>query len=176
MFAKRTAAALILGTVIFAAPPAFAEDAAPAAPAAPAAMSPAADAATDQILNAMGIKRTLELIIPGMMTEFEQNVATTRPDLREPLRQTLQGIKPEFDKQAMGVYIQAKALLASLMSEKELVDVAAFFTSPTGQKLLATQPLFFQKFNELMVGWRQQVSSDIVTQARAEMKKNGHDF
>lgn len=176
MFAKRTAAALILGTVFFAVPPAFAQDAAPAAPAAPAAMSPAADAATDQILNAMGIKRTLELIIPGMMTEFEQNVATTRPDLREPLRQTLQGIKPEFDKQALGVYVQAKALLGSMMSEKELVEVATFFTSPTGQKLLATQPVFFQKFNELMASWRQQVSSDIVTQARAEMKKNGHDF
>jgi uncharacterized protein len=176
MFAKRTAAALILGTMFFAAPPTFAEDAAPAAPAAPAAMSPAADAATEQILTAMGIKRTLELIIPSMMTEFEQNVATTRPELRDPLRQTLQGIKPAFDKQALGTYVQAKALLGSMMSEKELVEVAAFFTSPTGQKLLATQPVFFQKFNELMAAWRQQVSSDIVTQARAEMKKNGHEF
>lgn len=173
MFAKRTAAALVLATVFFAAPASIAQTTAPAAP---VAMSPAADAAADQILNAMGIKRTLEVIIPSMMTEFEQNVATTRPDLREPLRQTLQGIKPEFDKQAIDVYAQAKALLGSLMSEKELVDVATFFTSPTGQKLLVTQPVFFQKFNELMAGWRQQASSDIVTQARAEMKKNGHDF
>lgn len=174
MFATRTVSALFVGAALFAAAPAPAAET--AVTAAPAAISAAADQAADQILSAMGIKRTLELIIPTMMSEFEQNVATTRPDLRDPLRQTLQSIKPDYDKQALDVYNQAKALLASMMTEKELVDTSVFFTSPTGKKFLAAEPVFFQRFNDLMAPWRQKVSTDIVAQARAELKKKGLDF
>lgn len=173
MFARRTVSALIVSAALFAAFPAVAAEA--VAPA-PAGVSAAADAASDQILSAMGIKRTLELIIPSMMTEFEQNVATTRPDLREPLRQTLQTMKPTYDKQALDIYVQAKGLLASMMTEKELVDASSFFTSASGRKFLEAEPLFFQKFNDLMAPWRQNVSTDIVTQARAELKKKGLEF
>ena len=42
--------------------------------AAPAAPSPAAIAAADTILGDIGIKQTIALVVPGMLTELETNV------------------------------------------------------------------------------------------------------
>ena len=173
MSARRILAGLLLGGALLADPAARAGDAAPAIPPPP---SPAAGAAADQLLIAMGVKESIAKTVPTMMVEFEQNVATTRPEIRQSLRETLSAIKPEFDTSAQQTYGKVEALLALSMSEKELVDVAAFFNSPTGKKYLAIQPLFFERLQDLIGPWRQELSTDIVTKAREAMKKKGVDF
>ena len=64
------------------------------------APSPAALAAADQLLNDIGVKESIAMIVPTMMTEFERNITTTSPEIRGSLRETLTAIKPEFDKTA----------------------------------------------------------------------------
>jgi len=176
MLARRTLSALILGCAVLAGPAAHAADSpSPVASAVPPP-SPAAVAAADQLLTAMGVKETIATTVPTMMSELERNVATTRPEIRDSLRATLIAIKPEFDTSAQQTYGKAEALLALAMTEKELEDVAAFFASPTGKKYLAIQPAFFQKLQDMLVPWRDDLSSEIVAKARDEMKKKGVDF
>ena len=186
MFSRRTLAALLLAGAVVAGPAAYAGDATPAAtpksaaPAAtsdiPAPPSPAAVKAADQLLTAMGVKENIAKTVPTMMTEFERNITTTRPEIRDSLRETLLAIKPEFDNSAKMTYEKAEALLALAMPEKELEDVAAFFTSPTGKNFLAIQPIFLQRLQDVLDPWRQGLSTDIVAKAREEMKKKGVDF
>jgi hypothetical protein len=147
-----------------------------AAPASPAEPSPGALAAADSILTDMGVKRTLSLVVPGMLSELERNVTTTRPDIRAQLREVLRAIQPEFDKNAKDMYDKAMALMVTMLSEKEIEEVAMFFKSPAGQKYLAAEPQFMQRFSDLVGPWREQMSGDIVTRARQEMKKKGIDF
>ncbi len=180
MFLGRSVAALLVAGATLAPLAAFAGDAtAPAAPPAaaiPAPPSPAAVAAADQLLIIMGVKENVAKTVPTMMSEFERNVATSRPDLRDSLREALNTIKPEFDKSAQQTYTKVEALLALAMSEKELLDVAAFFNSPTGKKYLAMQPIFIDKLQDVLGPWRQSLSTDIVAKAREQMKKMGVDF
>ncbi len=177
MSAARTAMRFLLPAILLASGGALAAEVVqPAAPATPAAPSPAALAAADTILDDMGVKATLALVVPGMMTELERNVTNTRPEIKVSLRETLKAIQPEFDKSAKDMYGQAETLLATMMSDKEIEDAAAFFSSPVGKKYLATEPVFFQKFSALAEPWRQQLSTDILTKARQEMKKKGVDF
>jgi len=185
MFASRTLSALTLAAGLLAGATAFAGDApAPAAPAAPAAgastnvapPSAAAIAAADKLLIAMGVKETIARTVPTMMSELERNVVTTRPEIKDSLETTLVAIKPEFDKSAQQTYGKVEALLALAMPEKDLIDVAGFFTSPLGQKYLALEPIFFAKLQDVVAPWRGQLSSDIVTKAREDMKKKGIDF
>jgi uncharacterized protein len=175
----RAARALCLVATLFACSAVWGAEANPpaAAPAAPvAAPTPAAVAAAGDILGDLGVKQTIALIVPGMMTELERNVTNTRPEIRDSLRETLRSLQPEFDKTAQQVFIQAATLLATQMSEKEVQDVAAFFASSTGKKYLATEPVFFQKFTAIAEPWRQQLSTDILTRTREEMKKKGVVF
>jgi uncharacterized protein len=180
MFARRTLAALILAGAVVMGPAAYAADTTstptPAATAAVPPPSRAAIAAADQLLTAMGVKDTIAKTVPTMMTEFEQNITTTRPEIRDSLRQTLVAIKPEFDNSAKQTYEKVEALLALAMPEKEIEDVAAFFTSPTGKNFLAIQPVFLQRLQDVVGPWRDELSTGIVAKARQEMKKKGVDF
>ena len=142
----------------------------------PRSPTAAAVSAAGEILGDIGIKQTISVIVPTMLAELERNVTNTRPEIRDSLRETLKSIQPEFDKSAQDVFNQAATLLASQMSEKEAIDIAAFFASPTGKKYLAVEPVFFQKFSAIADPWRQQLSTDILERARAEMKKKGVDF
>ncbi len=175
MFFVRTAKRLLLVATLLASASAWAADTT-AATAPAAAPSAAALAAADTILGDMGIKQSIALVVPGMLTELERNVTMTRPEIKESLRETLSAIKPEFDKSAQQMFIQAATLLTSQMSEKDIEDVAAFFDSPAGKKYLATEPIFLQKFAALAEPWRQQLSTDIMARAREEMKKKGIEF
>lgn len=185
MFAARTLSALILAGACLAGPLAVAGDApapatpAPAAGAASTTVAPpsaAAVAAADKLLIVMGVKETIAKTVPAMLSELERNILTTRPEIKDSLEATLLTIKPEFDKSAQQTYAKVEALLALAMSEKDLVDVAAFFTSPLGQKYLALEPIFFAKLQEVVGPWRGQLSTDIVAKAREDMKKKGVDF
>jgi uncharacterized protein len=147
-----------------------------AAPAAPGAPTPAAIAAADRVLGDIGVKESIALVVPGMMAELEANVTRTRPEIKDSLRATLKSIQPEFDKTARETYDEAATLLASLMSEKELTDVAGFFDSPSGKKYIAVTPVFLQRLANVTAPWRDKLSTDIVVRARQEMKKKGVDF
>ena len=143
---------------------------------APAAPSPAAIAAADKILEAIGLKQSIAIVVPGMMQELETNVTRTRPEIRDSLRATLKAIQPEFDQTAKQTYAQAESLLASQMSEQEITQVAAFFDSPAGKKYIQVTPVFIRNLSDLTGAWREKLSTDILERARAEMKKKGVDF
>jgi uncharacterized protein len=152
--------------------------AAPAAPAAtaPAAPSPASIAAADTILGTIGLKQSIAIVVPGMMQELETNVTRTRPEIRDSLRATLKAIQPEFDQTARQTYTQAESILASLMSEQDITQVAAFFNSPAGKKYVEVTPVFLQNLSDVTGNWREKLSTDILVRARAEMKKKGVEF
>ncbi len=172
MSSARTAKGLLFAAIVFASASAWAEDTTPTPP----APSAAAFAAANAILADIGVKQSLGLVVPGMLTELERNVTNTRPEIKDSLRETLRAIQPEFDKSAVQMLNQAAAILASQMSEKEIADVAAFFGSPAGKKYLAVEPVFLQKFSAVAEPWRQQLSTDILARAREEMKKKGVEF
>jgi uncharacterized protein len=154
--------------------------AAPASPAttsaAPAAPSPAAIAAADTILGAIGLKESVAMVVPGMMAQLETNITRTRPEIKDSLRATLKTIQPEFDRTAQETYVQAESLLASQMSEQEITQVGAFFDSPAGKKYVQVTPIFIQSLTDITGAWREKLSTEILERARAEMKKKNVDF
>jgi hypothetical protein len=171
----------LLALFVFAAlnvPARAADTTPPAVPAAtaPAAPTPAAIAAADTILGTIGLKQSIAIVVPGMMQELETNVTRTRPEIRDSLRATLKAIQPEFDQTARQTYIQAESLLASLMSEQDITQVAAFFDSPAGKKYVEVTPVFLQNLSDVTGNWREKLSTDILERARAEMKKKGVEF
>jgi uncharacterized protein len=175
------AAAILVGSSAAAlaaetASPAAAPPAPSAAPAAPSPPSAAAVAAADTILADLGVKQSMAIIVPRMMTELEQNVTTTRPELKDSLRQTLRAIQPEFDKSAQQAFSEAATMLASQMSEKEIQDVAAFYESPLGKKWALIEPASLQRVYEITEQYGQKWSTDILVRAREEMKKKGAEF
>lgn len=138
--------------------------------------TPAALNYANQILVDVGIKPSLDMMVPEMLSGLDRNITATRPELKDSLRATLVAIEPEFVKSEQGIVAELAKFLASRMTEQELKDTVTFFDTPSGKKYLATQPVLVQQVGQLARAWREQLSTDILARAHEEMKKKGTDF
>ena len=138
--------------------------------------TPAALNYANQIFVDIGMKASIDQVVPGMLAQLERNVTSTRPELKDSLHETVLAIEPEFIKTEQGVMADSVKFLASKMTEQELKETLAFYESPAGKKYVALEPSVVQEVGNLARAWRQQLSTDILTRAREEMKKKGFDF
>jgi hypothetical protein len=137
----------------------------------PAALSYAA-----QIFIDIGMKPSLDQVVPAMLAQLERNVTSTRPELKDALHETVLAIEPEFVKTEQGVMTDAVKFFAGKLTEQELKDVMTFYESPVGKKFVAVEPAMVQEVAARARAWRQQLSTDMLARAREEMKKKGLDF
>jgi hypothetical protein len=70
----------------------------------------------------------------------------------------------------------AARAFATRLSEAELRDVAAFYKSPAGVKYVQTQPGVLDDVVRDLAVWTQQTGQFVMTRARKEMGKRGHQL
>jgi hypothetical protein len=162
--------------------PAAATPAAPTpAAATPAAATPAAPSAAAlgfaaTIINDIGLKPSLDRIVPALFAQLQNEVLATRPELKEPLAQAVQTVSPDFVKSEQLILDDLVKFFATRMSEQELKDAAAFYESPTGKKFANAQAALSLYAAQLATGWRDELSTDVLARVHAELRKTGHDF
>jgi hypothetical protein len=161
-----------------AAPSPAASTPAAATPAAatPAPPTAAALGAAATILNDIGVKPSLDRVVPGMFAELQRQVLATRPELKDSLTQAVQTVSPDFVKTEQIILDDLAKFMAVQMTEQELKDTAAFYESPTGKKFAGAQGLLSVYASKLAGGWRDELSTDILARVHEEMKKSGNDF
>ena len=59
---------------------------------------------------------------------------------------------------------------------KALLDTAAFFKSDAGQQYVKMQPLVIDKMMQNLDIWNRQMSEDLMSRVREEMRKKGHSL
>ena len=178
----RALGAIALGLVL--AGPVVAQQPAPAQPfggppaaAAPAVTpSPAALQAARTLITASGIGRSFDVLVPNLMEQIYTSMTQTRPELQADMKDVLQNLLPEFQKQTDQMVDAGAAILATQMTEQELAAADAFFTSPAGKKYVDTQPAMFDRLMAATNIWAQKVGADIVSRVRVDMKKRGKDI
>jgi hypothetical protein len=146
------------------------------AAATPAAPSAAALGFAATIINDIGLKPSLDRVVPGLFAQLRNEVLATRPELKDPLTQAVQTVSPDFIKSEQLILDDLAKFVATHMTEQELKDTAAFYESPTGKKFADTQGALSVYAGRLAGGWRDELSTDILARVHAELKKTGHDF
>ena len=68
----------------------------------------------------------------------------------------MQTVTPEFLKSEQEVLDAVAKAFASLMTEQELKDTAAFYESPTGKKFVLAQVALANRVAAVAAEWRQQ--------------------
>ena len=146
------------------------------APVQAAEPSPAAIEAANRLIADLGLKQSLDVVVPALFGEFEKNVLATRPELKDPLHQALLLLVPEFTKGEPAVLTQVAKVMATKLSESDLKEVLAFYESPTGKRYVAAEPAFINELQSAGTAWRQKLANDLLVRVREEMKKKGVDF
>ena len=124
---------------------------------------------------ASGITRSLDLVPPQFFDRVRQQ-ALARPDLVKDLGIVLAGLEPEMDLQKQQMINVIARIFAARMSEAELNDVMAFFSSPSGRKYVESQPQVLDDLVKEMHAWTQELAEYVMVRVRAEMSKRGHQM
>ena len=129
-----------------------------------------------QIVTGSGMGRTFDGIVPQLVNQIGQSVSRTRPELTPDLKVVLLAIEAEFLPQTAKMLDIAANVFATKMSEAEMKDVAVFFSSASGKKYVANQPVVLDEIVVGMDAWRAALGGQMSQRVREEMKKKGHDL
>jgi hypothetical protein len=146
------------------------------ASAAAADPTPAAIGYALTILTDIGMKPSLDHIVPAMFAELQRETLATHPELKDQLQAAVTAVTPEFLASEQNVLNESAKFLAGQMTEDELKQTAAFYESPVGKKFILAQGATAAQVATLAGAWRQTLSSDMVTRVRDELKKRGVTF
>jgi hypothetical protein len=164
--------------------PAFAQQAAPAAPApaapapaeaAPAAPTPSHVAVARDVIVASGIARTFDTMVAQALEQYKATVVQSQPQLRaETEAAVLEVLFKTRENEVKTMLISASILLARRMSEPELKDTLAFFSSASGKKYVETQPKFLDDLVPAIDSWASKALPSAAEQVRAILVAKGH--
>jgi uncharacterized protein len=165
-----TALGLALGLAL-AGVPAEAQQAAPLKPA-----SPAAAAAAKEILAMKNASAMYASAVPNIVQQTKDQLMQSNINYQKDLNevavvvaQKLAGREKEIGEGMANVY-------ANEFTEQELKDLVAFYKSPLGKKLLASEPRAIQFSMSYMKQWAQIFSETVNGEFRAEMRKRGKEI
>jgi hypothetical protein len=155
--------ALLLGLVLLGAP-AYAQE-----------PTPGQLAVARELISMTGALSTIDRLLPSFAAQVRQQTVT-RPDLSKDLEEVLTSLQPELEQRRQQIINATSRVYAKYMTEAEMKDVVAFFKTPSGSKYIKLQPQVIDDVVDTVQAWGDQVSEYVITRARAEMVKRGHQM
>jgi hypothetical protein len=166
---RHAMAALIALAVIGIARPAAAQTAAPGP-------SPAAILIAKQIVDLKNVKGVFQPIVRGVVEKARDTYMQTNFMWSKDLNEVAAGMQKDFDPQVNELVNATARIYASHFTEAELRQLLTFYQSPLGQKMLTEEPKAIDESMANAGAWADNLSQDVMTKMRVEMKKRGHDL
>ena len=136
-------------------------------------VSPAALISAKEILDAKGAGKIFQGAIVGLTNRVKDALLQTNLNLQKDLDETALKVVKELNGREQEIGEEMAKIYANSFSEQELKDVAAFYKSPLGKKVIEQEPVALQQSSVFMQDWAGKMSEEIVAKMRAEMKARG---
>ena len=122
-----------------------------------------------------GMTRSFDAMVEPFLDQLEQ-MNVTRPEIKQDLQQVVAQLRPELEQQKQKMVDNAARAFASRLSEAELKEISAFYKSAAGVKYVQIQPGVLDDVVRDLAVWTQQTGQFVMTRAREEMGKRGHQL
>lgn len=129
-----------------------------------------------KILITVGLKASMDQIVPSMLGQLEGQLTQIHPEQQKPLHETLLALLPEFSQGEEDVFTDTAKALGNRLSVDELKQTLTYFDSEAGKKYTQAQAPILEMLASSGGLWRQKLTKIIVDRTREEMKKKGFDF
>jgi uncharacterized protein len=114
--------------------------------------------------------------LTGPLLNRLQQMNVTNPEIAADLAKVVETIRPEVEAKKKEMVDSTARIFATRMTEAELKEVAAFYESEAGKKYVQIQPGVLDDVVRDLSIWSQRTSEFIMTRAREEMGKRGHQL
>lgn len=133
--------------------------------------------AAREVIEASGASASFQNIVPIFLDEAKRSLSRTQPpEFSKDFDDVIKILQPEFAKRYEQLMDQVATVYAERFSEQELGEIKTFYTSATGKKMVQFMPGVLQASFARAEAWSRQMTVDITSRMREEMKKKGRDI
>jgi hypothetical protein len=129
-----------------------------------------------EILNLKNSGFLFESMVPGVIERVKSMLQQTNPTLGKDLDLVAASLRKTYAPRTNELMTQIAQVYASRFSETELKEIAVFYRTPTGKKVIEFEPRIFDEALEGLKGWQEKFAEEVIGRFRGEMKKRGHDL
>ena len=136
-------------------------------------VSAAALASAKEILVAKNVALIYQGAIPGLVQRVKDQLTQTNLNLQKDLDEASAKVAKDLAGREQEIGEQMAKIYANAFTESELKELATFYNSPLGKKVIDAEPNAFANSRAFMNEWAQKIVQEIDTKRRAEMKARG---
>ena len=136
--------------------------------------SPAALKSAGEIVKVTGALELFNPIVPGVVEQSRQFFVQQNPMIANDINEVAAQIRKDYEGRISEVHTKVTEIYAANLSEQELKDVLAFYTSPAGKKFLVAQPKIVDESLKFAQEWANSLSDEVIGKMREGLKKKGH--
>jgi hypothetical protein len=122
-------------------------------------------------MNAIKITEPFDAILPNIAQRLKGTLIQSSPNYEQLINDTVDAKALELAARRADLEKEAAAIYAKTFSEEELNQIAAFYSSPAGQKLLKDGPLVIRQLSKAADIWANGISRDLSTNTDAALEK-----
>lgn len=136
--------------------------------------SAASVAAAAEIIDAKGSMIIFEPLVPGVIEQAKNVFLQTNPNLSADLNDVAATLRKQLGLRVGNLKTEAAKIYAARFTEQELKEIAAFYKTPLGMKMIEEEPKIIDGTLGMAQDWANRLSEEVMGLFRAEMKKKGH--
>jgi hypothetical protein len=140
------------------------------------APTPGALAAAKDLVALKGGAAMFNPLIPGVIESAKNSLVPTNPQLSAPLNEVATQLIKEYEPKRAELLDLVAKIYAQHFTEPELKEIAAFYRTPVGKKMLSQEPIAIDESLKAAQDWANQFSDVVLERIRAEMKKKGYSL
>ena len=133
------------------------------------------DAALEAVQSA-GAARGFDSVLPALADRVKSRLIRIRPDLHQEISTTVEAVALQLTARRADLNQAVARVWAKSFTEDELVTIAEFYKSPTGQKFAEIGPRVIQDSLKAVEAWSTRVGEELYEKSREELTKQGFDF
>lgn len=143
---------------------------------APKPPSAAAIGYAKDILTSKNVSAIYQGAVPGLVQRTKDVLLQSNLNYQKDLNEVAVVVAKELAGREKEIGEEMARIYASSFTEQELKELAAFYKSPLGAKVIAQEPAAFNQARQYMDQWAQKFGEEINGKFRAEMKKRGKEI
>jgi uncharacterized protein len=131
-------------------------------------------AAARELVQVMRATDQFKALLPTIMQALKPAFVQGRPEMEKDFDAIIPAINDVAARRVNELAEALAVIYASNFSVAEIHDIAAFYRSPTGQKLLVQQPVIAHESVVAGQRWAQSLSSELREAIGEQLRKRGH--
>jgi hypothetical protein len=143
---------------------------------APKPPSAAALGYAKEILAAKNVNAIYQGAVPGLVQRTKDVLLQSNLNYQKDLNEVAVTVAKELAGREKEIGEEMARIYATSFTEQELKELAVFYKSPLGAKVIAQEPAAFNQARQYMDQWAQKFAEEINGKFRAEMKKRGKEI